>query len=189
MKAPNSCSLSRRSTKKYFFDAVADFDDIVESKNQWESKFVGPLSKTIQSTTSFYGEKSECSHQKLSPSQLTLQSKNSNELSDLSSFKKVNVFKRASNSDFRRPFTFSTWERSQELNRVPYEKSQVYLTKERSPNQGYYFVREKKPCGYSSENTVRGLDIRDTSTIKITENSGGTQGERNKISVNEFFFF
>lgn len=171
-----SSSISRRSTRKYFFDAVADFDDIVEDKYKSNSRMVEQISNNVQFTTSYlFRRKSDC----LSPdAHLTLKSKNPNELLHLSSLKKVNVFKRASNSGFRQSFTFPSLKRSQEMIRFPHQKSEVYSSKDRNPNRGLYLVRAKKSSSLSS--AVNGNDFNinysDTVPTQITD-SEDVQGK------------
>lgn len=145
-KVFQSCSISSPSTRKYFFDSVADFDDIVENNYEGNSGNGGIASESVEST-SFY-------HKTLSPiDHIARKSKNSYEISDINNIKKMNMFKRASNSAFRRPFALPTWKRSQDINKLPYEMSKVYLTKDHTPEKSLYFVKAKLPSTERAESS------------------------------------
>lgn len=67
IKIPHIFSLRARSTKKYNFEEVADFDDIVEDNYEWKSRFAG-FSGSTQSPSSVYFRNSDSIQEKTSSS-------------------------------------------------------------------------------------------------------------------------
>lgn len=66
IKIPYTFTLRVRSTRKYNFEEVADFDDIVEDNYEWKSRLAGGIPESTQYPTTMYFRNSESLQEKCS---------------------------------------------------------------------------------------------------------------------------
>lgn len=185
IKLPYSCTYIRKSTRRYFFDAVADFDDIVENNNnnnyEWKSKFNRAFSERISSTSSYHKKRSTCPDQKSTvKTQANAETENPHFKLDQSRLRKMSLFRRNSDSNVRALPTFVPWKRSQDSNEIPFEKCKSHLVPDRRPDGGFYYVRAIRPNEdsheYSADSSAATSDSNEMSTDQVVTTNSDRKG-------------